>query len=211
MFKIFCFFIGLSFIGFSELRADSGSFDIENGKNKSEVCATCHGSDGNSFVPIWPKISGQNSTYMYKQLNSFKLEGKDGRSNSIMYSIVKDLSDKDLSDISMYYATGNGFSVNNSLEDEVSDINNGRTLYIYGDSTKSIPSCAACHGFSGEGNSLAGFPRLKNQHFEYTVQQLQNYKDCTRSNDYNMIMRDITSKLSDKQVLEVAKYIAFLF
>lgn len=210
MFKIFCFFIGLFFIGFSGLHADGSSFDVENGKEKSQVCTTCHGSDGNSFVPMWPKISGQISTYMIKQLNSFKLEGKDGRSNPIMYSIVKDLSDKDLSDISMYYSTGNGFS-SNSDEDVVnSDVINGRSLYLYGDSVNNIPACSACHGFYGEGNNLAGFPRLKNQHFEYTVQQLQNYKDCTRFNDYNMIMRDVAGKLSDKQVLEVAKFIALM-
>jgi cytochrome c553 len=210
MFKIFCFFIGLFFISFSELRADDGYFDIANGKIKSQVCTTCHGSDGNSFVPIWPKISGQVLTYMTRQLNSFKLDGKDGRSNPLMYNIVKDLSDKDLSDISMYYSTGNGFSGNSNEDVVLNDINNGRSLYLHGDSANNIPSCSACHGFSGEGNDFAGFPRLKNQHLEYIVQQLQNYKDCTRFNDYNMIMRDVASKLSDKQILDVAKYIAFM-
>ena len=46
--------------------------DVAAGKQKSGACAACHGADGNSTNPDWPKLAGQNENYMAKQLMDFK-------------------------------------------------------------------------------------------------------------------------------------------
>lgn len=207
MLKIFYFFTILLFTNF--LYADVNTnvtLDLENGKNKAQICATCHGVDGNSVVPMWPKIAGQFSTYMIKQMNSFKLNGGDGRANPVMYNIVKDLSEKDINDVSNFYALKNVSK--NSVIKNKDAYEKGRILYLLGDfKNKKTPACSSCHGIGGEGNFLAGFPKLKNQHSQYIIQQLKAYKDGERSNDFNMIMRDISSNLTEEQITCVAEYI----
>ena len=54
------------------------------------VCAACHGTDGNSAIPLNPKIAGQHPEYLYKQLTEFK-SGK--RNNAVMAGMVANLSD----------------------------------------------------------------------------------------------------------------------
>ena len=55
--------------------------DAEAGKSKAQPCAACHGVDGNSVNPEWPKLAGQGTQYMVAQLQFFK----DGtRQNALM-------------------------------------------------------------------------------------------------------------------------------
>jgi cytochrome c553 len=123
-----------------------------------------------------------------------------------MYNIVKDLSEKDINDVSTFFALKN--VSNNSVVKNKDLYEKGRVLYLLGDfKNKKIPACSSCHGTTGEGNFLAGFPKLKSQHSQYVKQQLQAYKDGERSNDYNMIMRDIASNLTEEQMMSVAEYI----
>ena len=43
--------------------------DLEAAKKKvSEICQACHGMDGNSQVPDYPKLAGQNQDYLAKAL-----------------------------------------------------------------------------------------------------------------------------------------------
>src|SRR5438552_311247 len=62
---------------------------------KSQVCAACHGVDGNSTTPIWPKIAGQHEKYLIKELISFKKADKGGRNDPSMVGMVQNLSDQD--------------------------------------------------------------------------------------------------------------------
>ena len=64
--------------------------DPAAGKTKSATCAACHGADGNSTNPEWPKLAGQSEGYLFKQLQNFKagqtVEG--GRYNASMAPMV---------------------------------------------------------------------------------------------------------------------------
>ena len=140
--------------------------DIENGKLKSASCAACHGDNGVSANPVWPKLAGQNAKYLASQLYEFR-KGSDGnRNNAVMYGIAAVLSDDDIEDLSAYYE---------SLEKSIGTVDD---KYWNKVRTKegmqySIQACMACHGPNGQRNSLAGIPMLSGQHSEYIYTNLK--------------------------------------
>jgi cytochrome c553 len=75
--------------------------DLNAGKDKSKVCAMCHGEDGISLVPIYPNLAGQKEGYLKLQLEAFR---KGERVNMAMSSHAQKLSDQDIADLSAYYA-----------------------------------------------------------------------------------------------------------
>ena len=72
-------------------------------------------------------------------------------------------------------------------------------------------ACAACHAPDGKGNIPAGFPRLSGQHPEYVEKQLRAFRAGDRTNDGDQaIMRSVTDKLSDAEIIALANFIAGL-
>jgi len=93
--------------------ADAG--DAQAGKKAAAVCAACHGQDGNSPAPSFPKIAGLGEKYLLKQLKDFK-SGE--RNNAIMAGQVAALSEKQMADLAAYFA-GNKRTVGYAAEDQV--------------------------------------------------------------------------------------------
>jgi cytochrome c553 len=180
--------------------------DIILGKAKSAICATCHGPDGNGGVNDWPKLAGQHASYLIKQLRDYRLGAKDGRNNSLMTGMATSLSDADILDLAAYYASQ--LPTIDAAERQYVDL--GQRLYRGGDRNKGIAACTACHGPTGRGNAEAYFPAVGGQHAGYVVSQLQAFRAGKRSNDFNHMMRDIASKMSDQEMTAVASYIAGL-
>lgn len=81
--------------------------NAEAGKAKSAPCAACHGADGNSPTPSFPKLSGQHADYLYHSLKDYK-SGK--RKNPIMSGQVANLSTQDMKDLAAYYSKQKGLS-----------------------------------------------------------------------------------------------------
>lgn len=80
--------------------------DIEAGKSKAaEVCASCHGADGNSLAPAFPKIGGQHRTYLEKALNDYK---SGSRNDPIMAGMAANLSAADIENLAFYYSSQSG-------------------------------------------------------------------------------------------------------
>ncbi|HSJ80662.1 MAG TPA: cytochrome c [Thiobacillus sp.] len=79
--------------------------NYEAGKAKSTTCAACHGEDGNSTVPSFPKLAGQQRDYLYHALRDYK-SGK--RNNPLMAGQVEALSDADMHDLALYYSKQKG-------------------------------------------------------------------------------------------------------
>ncbi len=86
----------------------------------------------------------------------------------------------------------------------------GEQIYFGGDMNKNIPACSACHSPSGSGNGPAAYPALAGQNYEYLVNQLENFKNSTRTNDPAGMMRDIAERMSDKEIQAVATYIKYM-
>ena len=175
-------------------------------KQKMATCSACHGPDGNSTTPIWPKLAEQNEKYLIKQLQDYQKGPAGGRDNATMTPLVAGLSLEDMKAMAAYYAAQT-HTVGVANADLVEK---GQQLYRGGDMKKGLAACMACHGPRGLGKSEAGYPLLSGQHAEYLVAQLEAYQNKTRSNDLNGIMQDIAGRMDKKDMQAVASYIAGL-
>ncbi|WP_407331874.1 c-type cytochrome [Enterovibrio sp. 27052020O] len=184
--------------------------DAEAGKAKSTTCAACHGPDGNSLIPANPVLAGQHEKYLLKQLKEFKLGmtsgGEQGRYNAVMAGMVAALSEQDMADLAAYYASQ---TAKPGATPE-SSIDLGEQIYLAGDAERGIAACIACHGPRGNGTSLSGFPKISGQHADYVKAQLMAFRDGTRNNDLNGMMRIVATKLSDKEIDAISQYVGGL-
>jgi cytochrome c553 len=174
--------------------------DAEAGKTKSAMCAACHGPDGNSAAPNFPKLAGQHADYTVKQLKEFK-SGE--RKDATMNGMAAALSEQDMADIAAYYAA-QAVNVGTAAEDKVAL---GETIYRAGNTASGVSACAACHSPTGSGNPMAKFPSLSGQHADYTAAQLKNFRAGARANDAGSMMRGIAKKMTDEEIGAVAQYI----
>lgn len=179
---------------------------IAKGKTLSVTCVACHGPDGNSLNPLWPKIAGQNVNYFIAQILAFKGGQKGPRFNATMFPMVATLSDDDIENLADYYANQKitPGKANPTL------VKSGERLYRGGNLKTHVSACIACHGPRGLGNPEAGFPALAGQYPEYMVAQLKAYKAGTRRTDPNEMMRDIAKRMTEKDMAAVASYISGL-
>ncbi|MBC2653849.1 cytochrome c4 [Pseudomonas sp. MSSRFD41] len=175
--------------------------DAAAGQAKAAVCGACHGPDGNSMAPNFPKLAGQGEKYLDKQLHDIK-SGK--RQVLEMTGLLTNLSDQDLADIAAYFASQKG-SVGAADPKLVA---RGEELFRGGKLDQGMPACTGCHSPNGVGNAAAGFPHLGGQHAQYVAKQLTDFREGVRTNDGDtMVMRSIASKLSNKDIEAVSSYI----
>lgn len=186
--------------------ANATTGDAEAGKTKSATCAACHGTDGNSLVPMYPKLAGQSADYIVKQLTDFKLGatsgGSAGRVDPIMGGMTMALSEQDMADLGAYYQAqkiSDGAGSADAL---------GKKLYLGGNSASNISACVACHGVDGDGMAKAGFPAVGSQNVDYLKIQLEKFRSGARSNDNNAMMRGIAANLTDQEIAALAQYIS---
>ena len=181
---------------------------VQAGDNKAEstaqtICSACHGVDGNSLLPVNPIIAGQHEDYIYRQLKMFK---SGARKNTRMLGIANTLSDDDMVQLSKYFAGFKSKTVGTSDRELATE---GEKIYRSGILEKGVAACSACHLPTGSG--IPGkYPRIAGQHPEYTVNQLTHFKEGRRRGSSAGIMRSIAGKLSKKQMLALAEYLAGL-
>ena len=180
------------------------------GEAQTAACAACHGADGNSAVPTFPKLAGQGSKYLYKQL----VDIRDGaRQVPTMAGQLDGKSNQDLADIAAYYAAQS--RTGGQTDPELLAL--GEAVYRGGIPERDVAACTACHSPTGAGNAPAGFPALAGQHAEYIAAQLvayrRGYEDETgRINDGDTrIMRITAFGLSDREIEAVSSYAAGLY
>lgn len=194
----------------AEISHTSG--DAEAGKNKSQTCTACHGTDGNSAVSTFPKIAGQNARYAFKQLKDTKAGL---RPVPEMAGIVAGLSEQDMADLAAYYAEQDASL--GAVDPELKEL--GEVIYRGGIAERSVPACIACHGPKADGMPAAGFPALSGQHAGYTASQLAAFRASARGdkdvkyrvNDgSSMIMRAAVRQMTDAEIEAVSSYISGL-
>lgn len=184
--------------------------NIEAGKAKSQTCVACHGADGNSLLTMYPKLAGQHAKYIEKQLKDLKLgmesAGKQGRYDPVMSAMAMPLTEQDMADLAAYYSSL-PISPNTTPENVVDA---GKVLYTAGDPERGLTACIACHGPRGNGTELSGFPKISGQHADYIKAQLQKFRESSRGNDMNAMMRDIAKKLTDDDINTLSQYVGGL-
>lgn len=174
--------------------------DAAAGQQKSMTCAACHGADGNSASPDFPKLAGQNEAYLYKQLTEFK---GGVRVNPTMQGMAAPLSDQDMQDLAAYFSSQKVARG----EADPALVKQGEAVFRGGNLDTGVAACMACHGVNGAGNAGAKFPALAGQHAKYTEAQLVAFRAMGRANDPGQMMRNIAAKLSDAEMKAVASYI----
>lgn len=175
--------------------------DASAGQNKAAICGACHGADGNSPAPNFPKLAGQGSKYLLKQMRDIK---SGVRPVLEMTGQLDNLDDQDLADIAAYFASQKG-SVGAA---DPNLVKRGEELFRGGNLAAGMPACTGCHSPNGTGNASAGFPHLGGQHAQYVAKQLTDFREGDRSNDGDtMVMRDIAAKLSNKDIAALSSYI----
>lgn len=165
------------------------------------VCVSCHGANGNSGTPAYPKLAQQHPEYLVKQLQEFK-SGK--RKNAIMQGFAAMLSEDDMKNVA-YWATSKKEAPGFAKEKEL--VTMGERIYRGGIADRQVAACAGCHGPSGAGIP-SQYPRLSGQHSDYTAAQLTAFRDGVRTNSIQM--SQVATKLNDKEIRAVADYISGL-
>lgn len=188
--------------------ANAAEGNAEAGKSKSAMCAACHGTDGNSLVPMYPKLAGQSASYLVKQLADFKLgmtsAGKSGRVDPVMGGMAMTLSEQDMADVAAFYA-GQQATAGNGKDNA-----HGKKLYLGGNTEMEVTACVACHGINGKGMPSAGFPALANQSADYLKIQLEKFRNGSRNNDLNGMMQGVAANLTDEEIVALSQYMSSL-
>lgn len=184
------------------------TIDLNRGQQvATQVCAACHGPDGNGTSPVNPKLASQHADYLNKQLANFKPKeaGKQPeRPNPIMTPISSQLTEDDMRHVSAYYASQ---KIKPAFAKSKETVDLGQQIFRAGISEKSVPACAGCHSPTGAGIPSM-YPRLSGQYGEYTEAQLVAFRQGARRNSAQMTA--IASRMSDREIKAVSDYIAGL-
>ena len=191
--------ISLAIFTAGAIQADG---DPAAGQAKSQICAACHGLDGNSLMPQNPVLAGQVPGYIAQQLAWFK---SGVRKNAIMAGMTQLLSEQDMQDMDAWFSSQTAPPKTVSADD-LELANAGEKLYRGGDSEMSVPACMGCHGPAGFGIP-PNYPRLTGQWPAYLENQLFAFKDGKRASP---IMGPIAFRLSAEQIKALAVYMSVL-
>ncbi|MDM8546345.1 c-type cytochrome [Candidatus Venteria ishoeyi] len=178
--------------------------DVEAGKQKATtVCVACHGVDGNSLADAFPKVAGQQSTYIVNQLKAFKAGA---RKNPLMAPQAAGLTEQDMINLAAYYSQQ---TMSQGSADEAA-AKQGEALYRGGNADKNLPACMACHGPSGSGIAPS-YPRLGGQYAKYLETRIAAIAQGEHSGNANgQMMQDVAKRMSAKEIKAVSGYIAGL-
>jgi len=179
--------------------------NADAGKAKAVACGACHGADGNSPAPTFPKLAGQGEAYLLKQMKDIKNgdPAKGGRSVPTMAGQLDALSEQDMADIAAWFAS----QARSPAAAKKDLVELGESVYRAGIRERGIAACTACHSPAGHGNAPARFPSLGGQHADYIAAALRSFRSEERKNDGDArIMRDVAAHLTDKELEAVSSY-----
>jgi cytochrome c553 len=190
--------------------------DVAAGKEKTVPCAACHGADGNSAAPTFPKLAGQGEKYLIKQMNDIK---SGARPVPAMAGQLDAMTEQDIANIAAFYSSQN--KTLNQANPDLAKV--GAKIYRGGIASKGVAACTGCHSPTGVGNALAKYPALGGQHSDYTIAQLKAFRDAADSDvngdgkggrrndgDDSRTMRNIAANLTDREIEALAAYISGL-
>ena len=201
---------------FSTNNVSAAPGDPAAGEQQAAICSACHGSDGNSLVPNFPKLAGLGEKYLLKQLKDIQ---SGARSVAEMTGVLVGKSEQDLADLAAFFnskplqlsgAKPQEVRINAGIK--VDGLTLGARVFRSGNLETGVPSCTGCHSPRGLGNEPAAYPRLSGQHPEYIAKQLRAFRAGERTNDGDSkVMRQVAEHMSDAEIDAVANYISGLY
>ena len=190
--------------------AASGTADpaavIEAGRALAAPCIACHGEDGNTVMPAYPNIAGQNARYLLRQM---QLMRDGGRAAPLMAGQLDRLSDQELHSLAVFYESQQP-KIGQAAPETAAQ---GAAIYRGGILHKQVAACTACHAPDGSGNPPAGFPSLAGQQPDYVIAQLTAFREGLRTTDeeYGGMMRQTVQNMTDGEIAAVANYLLGLY
>lgn len=188
------------------LAAEPAVAAVEQAKTTATtVCVACHGEEGNSVVPMFPKLAGMTREYIAKQLTEF-ISGK--RKNDMMSPVAASLKPADVAPLAAYYGSAKPKPGPVPATPDAKLVEEGKQLFLNGNETTGVPACAGCHGQDAAGVALV--PRLAGQYSDYVIAQLKNFNTGVRTNDPNRFMRVVAQRMTEQEMKAVAEYLSSL-
>ena len=167
-----------------------------------QVCSNCHGLDGNSVSPNFPRLAVQQKNYLVAQLKGFRSHNRaDPAGFEYMWGLSRSLSDSQIEGLADYYLRQKPLPVATADNARVAS---GRELYQQGIPAQSVPACVSCHGAEGKGSDQ--FPRLAGQHANYLVKQLTIFQR-TDERPEGSVMKVVAHGMTLLDMEHVAAYL----
>lgn len=173
-----------------------------------ERCVECHGVDGQgpAHGPApdgrIPRLAGQSSAYMLKQIRDFR---SGARRNDTMNMMARTVADEDMADIAAYFAALAPMAGEGGAGSAA-----GLLLYVSGDPARGVVPCAACHGIDGRGSADGASPAIGGQNWRYLDKQLRDWRNGERRNGADGVMNRIAGALTDAEIRALADHLSAL-
>jgi len=169
--------------------------DPEAGRRKAQVCAACHGPDGNATIPGTPSLAGQPVFFTHWQLIKYR-DGR--RKDPQMSPLAEKLDDADMADLAAFYAAQPARG--RPAATDAARVAAGRQL-------AEQHHCTSCHrpGLTGQQQAA----RLAGQDFDYLLRLLRGFKARTAS-DLDGTMTVATQPLQDDEIVSLVHFLASL-
>lgn len=173
-----------------------------SGMEPWEVCGECHGLDGSSPSPRFPKLAGQPAAYLEKQIRDF-VSGARANDGGQMQTVVTEIAAEDIARVAAYFAAlpapillaGDDLPSTGQALLAASLIEQGRQA-------EGLPPCRSCHGLDAQA------PSLEAQHGTYLAKQLREFRSGARANDPAGVMAAIARRLDESEIDALAAYLA---
>ncbi|MEI6860013.1 MAG: c-type cytochrome [Shewanella sp.] len=170
----------------------------------AQLCASCHGQQGQGIDPVGPRLAGLSAKYIQQQIKFFQT-GQ--RQNPIMGPMAMLVQGEAIDQVSRYFSSQTVADVSIHLRGEKASYDDPIERLVYqGDWTRIIPACVTCHGPSGVGGGL--FPRLAGQQANYLKIQLLAWQTGSRKGDVDGVMGSIAAKLTVSEIDALSQYFA---
>ena len=183
---------------------DAGTIDTSE-QEPFEQCGYCHEYDGNSLMPNYPRLAGQQKIYLVKQLLDFKK----GKRKGLMQATAELLTEQDINSVATYFSQQTASLVNQNTSLALDAFANVNNIFKKGDAKRGLIACASCHSAKIDNSrSDSAIPELFGQHEMYIAAQLISFKTGQRSNDQDGVMRSIAKKLTFPEIRNMAKLLS---
>ena len=169
--------------------------DVEAGRQKSALCAACHGPDGNATAPGVPSIAGQPNFFTHWQLIKYR-DGR--RKDPQMSAPAQNLSDTDMADLAAFYEAQRPRP--RGSKTEPARVAEGRRL-------AALHHCTSCHRPDLSGQQQV--PRLAGQDLDYLLKLRRSFKAKTAT-DLDGLMTMSAQPLHDEDIVNLVHFLASL-
>jgi cytochrome c553 len=195
----------LLLFGAIPLNARAGDMVDMTGVEPWDTCGECHGLDGAGNHIKFPRLAGQDESYIVNQLLDFRA-GLRTNDDGQMQETAHELSKKDVPRVAHWFAQQSPPWPKLTIEVKV-DLTRARQLAVSG--VPGIPACLSCHSAASLGmlHEPIDAPRIAGQRDFYIAKELADYRDGRRNNDPKQMMRKLAKRLSDEEIVSLAVYL----